>query len=64
MILQVDDHRNPPTKGHLGDLARRMHVKRDDLDEVLGEWTPEEFLEHLSRFTAADLTPPVRGRTT
>ncbi len=59
MTIQVDTHRKVPSKAVFNDLADRLRVPRQQIDEVLDSWTPEQLREHLSSLTHEQL----RSRT-
>jgi hypothetical protein len=51
----VDTHRKVPSKRVLNDLADRLRVPRQQIDEVLDGWSPEQLCEHLSSLTHEQL---------
>ncbi len=59
VTVQVDTHRKVPSKRVLNDLADRLRVPRQQIDEVLDGWTPEQLRKHLSSLTHEQL----RSRT-
>ena len=62
VTVQVNDHRDQPSKAALNDLAARLRIDRKELDSVLDSWGNAKLSEHLSKFTAEELKPPAHGR--
>jgi hypothetical protein len=59
VTVQVDTHRKVPSAAALNDLADRLRIARNSIDDVLADWTPEQLAEHLASLTKAEL----RSRT-
>ena len=55
VTVQVDTHRKVPSVAALTDLADRIRVPRENIDDVLNDWTPEQLAAHLASLTKADL---------
>lgn len=62
VTVQVNDHRDRPSKAALNDIAARFRLDRENLDEVLDSWSKDQLAEHLGQFTAKELKPPAHGR--
>jgi hypothetical protein len=62
VTLQVNDHRDRPSKAALNDIAARLRVDRKELDTVLDSWSKDDLVKHLRTFTAEQLKPPAHGR--
>ena len=65
VTVQVDTHRKVPSVAALNDLADRIRVPRESIDDVLSNWTPEQLSEHLATLTKAQLRSrdPVKPQT-
>jgi hypothetical protein len=62
ITVQVNDHRDRPSKAALRDIADRLRIDRSDIADALESWDAEDLRKHLGKFTAAQLKPPVHGR--
>jgi hypothetical protein len=62
VTLQVNDHRDRPSKAALNDLADRFRLAREQIAEVLESWSHNDLREHLSGLSADELKPPAHGR--
>lgn len=58
VTVQVDDHPRETRPYVLRDIADRLRVPRQQIAEVLGEWTADQLREHLESLPAAELKPP------
>jgi hypothetical protein len=55
VTIQVDTHRKNPSVAAMNDIADRLRIQREDVDDVLANWTPEKLREHLGSQTKAEL---------
>lgn len=55
VTVQVDTHRKVPSAAAMNDLADRIRVPRENIDDVLSDWTPKQLAAHLSSLTKAEL---------
>lgn len=55
VTIQVDTHRRVPSKAVFNDLADRLRMPRQQIDEILNDWTSERLREHLSSLTREQL---------
>jgi hypothetical protein len=55
MTVQVDTHRKVPSAAAMNDVADRLRIARDSIDEALVDWAPEQLIAHLSSLTKAEL---------
>lgn len=55
VTVQVDTHRKVPSAAAMNDLADRLRVPRQQVDEVLAGWSPERLRKHLSGLTHEQL---------
>lgn len=58
VTIQVNDHRNQPSKATLNDIADRLRVSRKEIGNVLASWNERTLSAHLSKCTAEELKPP------
>lgn len=58
VTLQLSDHRPTASAAILNDIADRLRVSRDDIEDVLTNWSAEDLRRHLEQFTADQLRPP------
>jgi hypothetical protein len=63
VTVQVNDHREQPSKAALNDIADRLRIDRKEIEKALDGWGEAELREHLSRFSADDLRQPAHGRS-
>lgn len=56
LTVQVDTHRKVPSKAAINDVADRLRVPRDQIDEVLEDWTARQLVEYLSGLTHEQLS--------
>ncbi len=54
----VDHKKRESSKTDLKNLAISFRVKDSQLDKVLYDWSYEDLIEHLQKFTAEELKPP------
>jgi hypothetical protein len=54
VTVQVDTHRKVPSAAAMNDLADRLRIPRDSIDDVL-DWTPDRLAKHLGSLTKAEL---------
>ena len=62
ITVQVNDHRDRPSKAALRDIADRLRIDRNEIANALSSWDEKELRKHLTAFTAEQLKPPVHGR--
>jgi hypothetical protein len=55
VTVQVDTHRKVPSAAAMNDLADRLRIPRDSIDDVLANWTPEQLAAQLASLTKAEL---------
>jgi hypothetical protein len=55
VTVQVDTHRKTPSAAAMNDLADRLRISRQGIDDALANWTPDELRKHLSVQTKVDL---------
>jgi hypothetical protein len=63
VTVQVDTHRKVPSVAALNDLADRIRVPRENIDDVLKDWTPERLAAHLAALPKAELRNRVQVRS-
>lgn len=56
-VLLDPGHKRQP-EGLLERIADQLHVPRDQLEDVLSNWSKERFLAHCATLPAAALKPP------
>jgi hypothetical protein len=56
--VQIDDRPTVAPPHVLDDLAARLRVRRDLIEQVLAEGTRDELVAHLQSFTYAELRAP------
>jgi hypothetical protein len=61
VTVQVNDHRERPSKAALNDIADRLRVERKEIASVLDKWGEAELREHLGKLTAEELRQPAHG---
>jgi hypothetical protein len=62
VTLQIDDHPRDAKSYVFGEIARCWRVPREQVLEVMRDWTAEQLEEHLCRFTSQELKPPAFRR--
>jgi hypothetical protein len=55
VTVQVDTHPKVPSAAAMNDLADRLRIARDSIDDVLTDWTPDQLAAHLASLTKAEL---------
>jgi hypothetical protein len=58
----IDDHPREHRPYVLRDVADCLRVPRDEIEDVLANWSPDKLIEHLSTFTRQELLPPALRR--
>ncbi|WCB92288.1 hypothetical protein DSM104299_00978 [Baekduia alba] len=62
VTFQIDGHRKWAMSYVLNDIARNLRLERDQVVQVMSDWTHDDLLTHLGQFTAADLRPSALRR--
>lgn len=64
VTIQVNDHRDTPSRASLNDIADRLRIDRKEIATVLDSWDKAQLSEHLAKCTTERLRQPVHGRRT
>lgn len=62
ITVQVNDHRERPSKAALKDIATRFRIDPKDIAEALDNWGQAELRQHLSKLSSDELRQPAHGR--
>jgi len=58
VTFQVDDHPSEPRPYAIRQVADCLRIPRKEIKEILADWTSDDLVAHLSKFTADELKPP------
>jgi hypothetical protein len=62
VTVMLDTGRKEQLESIIELIADALHVPRDQLEDVIDNWTPEKFKAHCANLPSAELKPPAMRR--